>query len=251
MFYDISATFAGGDAATTMTRLFNEKTAGQDKIEHGSLCLSDQPKSKSYFSADKNLGLGTSGEYRPFIFGTDTAFGLKLAWSGMMAQVPDTIRLGYNRKEFAWAPIFVSKEECTDPDPRITAKKPYKADVTSFLATIDHEGQATSLKDSGFDHLQYFATGKAATNLSLRQEVRQAMLRKIDPELLVAHKYEPDENSSCITTWIKGDKQTNLPKLKSWLARKGLTVSTTAFINTLDYAASRPAAVAELSIPCQ
>ena len=206
MFYDISATFAGGDAATTMTRLYNDKTAGQDKIESASLCLSAQPKSKNYFSADKDLGLGTSGEYRPFIFGTDTAFGLKLAWSGMTAQVPDTIRLGYNRKEFVWAPIFVSKEECIDSQSK--AKKPYKADVTSFLATIDHEGQATSLKDSGFDHLQYFATGKAATNLSLRKEVRQAMLRKIDPDLLVAREYHADKNSDCITTWIEADKQT-------------------------------------------
>jgi hypothetical protein len=249
MFYDISATFAGGDAATTMTRLYNDETAGQDKIESASMCLSAQPKSKNYFSADKDLGLGESGEYRPFIFGTDTAFGLKLAWSGMTAQVPDTIRLGYNRKELAWAPIFVSKEECIDPQTK--TKKPFKADVSSFLATIDHQGRVTSLEKTGFDHLQYFATGKAATNLSLRKEVRQAMLRKIDPDLLVAHKYGADKNSECITAWIEADKETNLPKLQSWIERQHLNVRTTDFVNTFDYATNRTAAVAALSIPCQ
>lgn len=249
LFYDISATFAGGDAATTMTRLYGDNTAGQDKIESASMCLSAQPKSKHYFSADKDLGLGQSGEYRPFIFGTDTAFGLKLAWSGMTAQVPDTIRLGYNRKEFAWAPIFVSKEECTDPQTK--TKKPFKADVSSFLATIDHEGQAASLEKTGFNHLQYFATGKAATNLSLRKEVRQAMLRKIDPDLLVAREYQVDKNSDCITAWIEADKQTNLPKLKSWLEGQRLKVRTNDFVNTTNYEKHRSAAVAALSISCQ
>jgi hypothetical protein len=184
--------------------------------------LSEQPKSKRYFSVDKELGLGASGEYRPFVFGTDTAIGLKLAWSGMTAQIPDTVRLGYSRKEIALAPIFVSKEDCTDPVSKV--KKSFKAEVTSFLATIDHEGQGTTLKDSGFDHLQYFATGKAATNLSLREEVRRAMLRKIDPDLVSGVEYKPDNNSKCIKTWIDSDKNTNLPKIKNWAKEKHLSI---------------------------
>lgn len=249
LLYDISATFAGGDAATTMTRLYNSETAGQDKIERAAMCLSEPPQNKHYFGPDKELGLGASGEYRPFIFGTDTAFGLKLAWSGMTAQVPDTIRLGYNRKELAWAPIFISKQECIDPQSKI--KKPYTANVTSFLATIDHEGEATSLTDSGFDHQQYFATGKAATNLSLQKEVRQAMLRKMDPDWLLAREYKPDKHSDCITTWVDADRQNNLSKLKSWLKTKNLNVRATDFTTAADYAANRAAAVTSLSIPCQ
>ena len=248
MFYNISATFAGGDAATTMTALYNSATAGPDKIESSSLCLSAQPKSKNYFGGERDLGLG-SGEYRPFIFGTATAFGLKIAWSGLTAQFPDTFRLGYNRKELAWAPIFVSKEDCPNSTDR--TKKPYKADMSSFLATIDHEGRVASSDKSGFDHLQYFATGKAATNLSLRREVRQAMLRKIDPEFLPADEYGRDKNSDCIDAWLKADETTNLPKLKAWITGQQLGTSVNNFINAKPYASKRPAAVTALTIPCQ
>ncbi|MEO8325423.1 MAG: hypothetical protein ABI618_06210 [Nitrospirota bacterium] len=249
LIYDISATFAGGDAATTMTKLYGDETADPEKIEPSALCLSEQPKSKRNFSPDKDLGLGTSGEYRPFVFGTDTTFGLKLAWSGMTAQIPDTVRLGYNRKEIAWAPIFVSREECTDPVSKV--KKPFRANVSSFLATIDHEGQGTSLEDSGFGHLQYFATGKAASNLSLREEVRRAMLKKIYPDLVPAVEYKsPDKNGRCIKTWIDSDKNANLPKIKNWMKGKKLSIWVTDLIRATDYANDRATAVSELGIAC-
>lgn len=251
MFYNISATFAGGDAATTMTSLYNDETGGVEKIQSSSLCLLARPKSRNYFTADKELGLDTSGEYRPFIFGTATAFGLKIAWSGLTAQFPDTFRLGYNRKELAWAPIFVTEEPCAEDPAKPKVTKPYKADVSSFLATIDHEGRVASHDKSGFDHLQYFATGKAATNLSLRKEVRQAMLRKIDPELLPDNEYAPDKYSDCIVIWLKSDQGTNLPKLKAWLAGQQIAAKVNDFISAKPYALKRPAAVTALGIPCQ
>ncbi|WHZ25424.1 MAG: hypothetical protein OJF51_000219 [Nitrospira sp.] len=249
MFYNISATFAGGDAATTMTALYGDETAGPVKIESSSLCLSNQPKSKSAFRADKELGLGSSGEYRPFIFGTDTAFGLKAAWSGLTGYVPDTVRLGYNRKELAWAPIFVTNEPCAEDPRKPEITKPYKADVSSFLATIDHEGRMSSPDKSGFDHLQYFATGKAATNLSLRKEVRLAMLRKIDPDLLVTYTDRPDENSKCLATWLDAD-QTNPSKLRNWLNGQGITVKNTIFVTSAEHSSIRPKAITALSISC-
>ena len=249
MFYNISATFAGGDAATTMTALYNGATAGPEKIESSSLCLSAQPKSKNYFLGERDLGLGSSGEYRPFIFGTATAFGLKIAWSGLTAQFPDTFRLGYNRKELAWAPIFVTQEPCTEDPTKPKATKPYKADVSSFLATIDHEGRVASPEKSGFDHLQYFATGKAATNLSLRTEVRQTMLRKIDPDFLDTYTHGPDENSRCLATWLDAD-QTNPSKLRNWLNGQHITVRNTVFVTSAEHSSHRPNAIKALSISC-
>jgi hypothetical protein len=207
VFYDISATFAGGDAATIMTKLYGDASASADKIERAAMCLSNPPSGIEMSSKGNEAG---TEPYRQFVFGTDTAFGLKLAWSGITAQVPDTVRLGYSRKELAWAPLFVSKEQCMDFDKKVT--KPYKLDVISFLATIDHEGGATTVKESAFDHLQYFATGRAATNLSLRQEVRKAMLRKLDPEFVPGVEYKPDKQSQCMKAWIDADKQSKLAK---------------------------------------
>lgn len=237
MFYDISATFAGGDAATTMTRLYGDKTAGLEGIEPSYMCLPENPS--------KAQG---SQEYRPFVFGTDTSFGLKIAWSGLTAHIPDTFRLGYNRKELAWAPISVTEEDCDPKDGR--AKTTWKATVNSFLATIDHGGQAGSMKESGYEHIQYFATGKAATYLSLRQEVRQAMLRKVDPELLAAREYRCEANCACIDNWIKVDETTNLPKVKAWLKSKNFNVRVTDFVNAAEYVDQRRSAISELSITC-
>jgi hypothetical protein len=247
LFYDISATFAGGDAATTMAKLYGDPTAEPEDFDTSSMCLWAPPKGIPIFPSATE-GSEQDSPYRYFAFGTDTAFGLKIAWSGMTAQFPDTVRLGYNRKELAWAPIFVSKEECTEP---ITnTKRPYKVTVNSFLATIDHDGQATTLKDTGFDHLQYFATGKAATSLSLRKEVRDAMIRKIAPDAPPGIEYSPDSNSKCITDWVNADRAANLPALRNWIDSQNINARPTDFVIGKNHAANRGAAVSALSIPC-
>ena len=57
--------------------------------------------------------------------------------------------------------------------------------MPSFLATIDSAVAAKDPQQSGteVEVLQYFATGVAATNLALRQEIRQTMLKRLDPEV--------------------------------------------------------------------
>jgi hypothetical protein len=58
----------------------------------------------------------------------------------------------------------------------------YRVAIPSFLATVDSSATAKSLRESGVEYLQYFATGMAATNLALRRDVRRAMLKRLDPE---------------------------------------------------------------------
>lgn len=88
----------------------------------------------------------------------------------MTAAYPDSLHVGYRRKEFALAPIAYSENGGKG-----------KVSVPSLLATIDIEGEAKSPQDSQLKWLQYFATGKAATALALRQNVRRAMIKRLDP----------------------------------------------------------------------
>ncbi len=171
VFAGVSSTFAGGDAAATMTKLFGGTDVTQ--AEDATLCLTQQP-------SPKVLGLDItfpgSGDVQPLLFGTDTSFGLKIAWSGLTAQYPDTMRLGYHRKEFALAPVFGSREACG------TVSGVYKVTVPSFLATVDTYATVKGPGDATIQYLQYFATGVAATNLALRKDVREAMLKRLDPK---------------------------------------------------------------------
>jgi hypothetical protein len=178
---EVSSTFAGGNAATTMTALFGDPdtstlTPFNERFNAG-LCLSKAPDPIDVFGLETlRIEPSKPGEVRPFVFGTATSFGLKVSWSGTSAQYPDSVKLGYNRKDFAWAPVFSSPGTppiC--PDPKVTVSIP------SFLATVDSLTAARAPSESGLEYFQYFATGDAATNLALRPEIRRVMLSRIDP----------------------------------------------------------------------
>ena len=97
----ISGTFAGGKAAVTIAEMLEEGNQNPNKTLKSRVCLSHPPKDPT-----SGLQWEEGADARPFFFATDTTFGLKVAWSGATEAVPDTLRLGYNRKEFAYAPVF-------------------------------------------------------------------------------------------------------------------------------------------------
>ncbi len=170
-FVGVDQTFAGGDAAVAMSRLYNSSEVPTSTAAYDSrLPLTQPPKYRNVFQR-----VPGAGETRQFIFGTDTMLGLKVAWSGVGGQFPDTVKAGFNRKEFAWAPVTLITE-------RTNANSPtnYSAKMPSFLATIDSKNTA-GLDRAGIEALQYFATGEAATFLALQPEVRAAMIQRLDP----------------------------------------------------------------------
>jgi hypothetical protein len=176
-FLGVDQTFAGGDAAKTMAQLYDSPTlvlAGDDPIFNSEIILENPITSSSIFTTP-----APPGKIRPFIFGTDTSLGLKVAWSGAGGQFPDTVKAGFNRKEFAWAPITMSKNSNS-------VKMP------SFLATIESNiggksdtnkpaGTSVPGQSGGIKSIQYFATGDAATRLARQKDVRDAMLKRLDP----------------------------------------------------------------------
>lgn len=177
-FVGVDQTFAGGDAAVAMSKLYGDQDAPDDSSKYSSaLKLSKAPKYSNYFQR-----VPGPGEVRPFIFSTDTMLGLKAAWSGTGGQIPDTVKLGFNRKEYAWAPLSMTTEAMD----KVT---PQRVKMPSFLATIEsHMNIAGYTNESGktpnaaeIVSLQYFATGDAARLLALRRTVRMAMLARLDP----------------------------------------------------------------------
>lgn len=169
---EIGQTFTTGDAALVMAFLYGD---GDHEFEP----LKGNWEKKVGVPFDSSLDVTLESpekesfnekSVRPVFFGTSTSFGAKLSWSGMTAAYPDSLHVGYRRKEFALAPISYSEDGGKG-----------KVSVPSLLATIDIEGEAKSVQKSKLKWLQYFATGKAATALALRQNVRRAMIKRLDP----------------------------------------------------------------------
>ena len=171
----ITAHFAGGDAAVLLVR--DEK--GIDV--KSAVCLDEEPKfSKGMIRSIWEFFAGDSkDEPRPFFFATDTAFGVKVAWSGTAGPYPDTLKLGYNRKEFASAPIFVETGCSNDSS---AGADVYQVRTPSFYASIDNGTNWNAFNDENpRKHVQFFATGKAASEYASRPYVRRIALESMAP----------------------------------------------------------------------
>ncbi len=178
-FFGVDQTFAGGDAAVTMAKLYdkNEPTEPEETLRakfDSSLKLSQLPNANKTSSGLKRFffGLPGPGEVRPFIFGTDSQLGLKIGWNGVGGPYPDNLKIGYNRKEFAYAPVTITPHNSD-------AAYPYRVRMPSFLATVDSNVEGGSDVKVGW--MQYFATGDAANQLARKPAVRTAMLKRADP----------------------------------------------------------------------
>lgn len=196
---NVGSAFATGDAAITMAALYGDDTpepnwksrlttvkdptSGTNSV----LNLNGEPNPGRWLPLPDTKWLNwmnpelryQKNDVRPVFFGTDTSLGVKVAWSGMTGQFPDTARFGYNRKELALVPI--SMEENIQATQGGGRKKSYDMKMSSLLATLDSgvEVDGTPALDSAY--IQYFATGNAATLLSLQRDVRAAMLQRLDP----------------------------------------------------------------------
>jgi hypothetical protein len=173
-FLGVGQTFAGGDAAMAMSMLYDKPTATDINAYNSSFGLTEAPAYRNQLRR-----LAGPGETRPLIFGTDTSLGLKAAWSGVGGAVPDTVKLGFNRKEFAWSALSAT------PAPGNGNGKdqaiPVNVKLPAFLATIDAKETIGTSNKVHVESLQYFATGDAATYLAMQKDVRAAMHARLDP----------------------------------------------------------------------
>ncbi len=247
-FLGVDQTFTGGDAAVAMASLYSKGGGAPPPSArtnyNSALTLTQPPKYKGILR-----GVPGPGETRNFIFGTDTSLGLKAAWSGAGGQFPDTVRLGFNRKEFAWAPVFLTTNAPTTNGP-VT----YSVKAPSFLATIQSQIDVGS-SNGGIKALQYFASGETATLLAMQPAVREAMISRLDPEAAVLEdSYQKDANGDCLRKYWKPDDTINpdhQAALKKWMTDNNVdTPSITMFLRGSKYGALRARAVRELPTNC-
>jgi hypothetical protein len=186
---EIISRFAGGEAAIILAQGPN-KTAGRPF-----LCLTEKPEIRPLGKKMWHfLSRQDKEDARAFYFATDTSFGLKVGWDGATGPYPDTLKLGYNRKELAFPPIFatpattkecpeeVAKDEVVAKEK--VAKEKWKVTVPSFVASLDNSSTIKEIEEwseSGNTHIQFFATGKAATEFVKRADVNAAMNEKMYP----------------------------------------------------------------------
>jgi hypothetical protein len=169
----ITGHFAGGLAAvllTTPSEIVITEDILKDLYAKSKLCLTQNPFNSDNPPKEKIP--------RPFYFATDTSYGLKVAWSGTTAAYPDSLKLGYNRKEFASPPIFVDVEgSCPEGNPQ-----GHKVELPSFYAAIDNASGFSTFYESGVDQVQVFATGEAATGLAKDKYIREIAYNHMAPK---------------------------------------------------------------------
>ncbi|MBK9949753.1 MAG: hypothetical protein IPP12_21685 [Nitrospira sp.] len=188
---EITSRFAGGEAALILAQGPDRMADPAQLSEQSFLCLSKEPETKSWW--EKVFG---KDDIRPFYFSTDTAFGLKAAWDGTTGPYPSTVKLGYNRREFAFPPIFTTEKSCDIPGNQPN-KNGWRVTVPSFVASLDNSSTITDIKEwvtsekppvgtewtrTGVTHTQFFATGKAASEFVNRPEINSVMNKKMYPQ---------------------------------------------------------------------
>ncbi len=191
-FFDptITSRFAGGEAAVILAE--GPDNEHKDLVP-STLCLSKEPDLRPFWKwAWQTLTFQKDESSRDFYFSTDTSFGLKAAWDGSTGPYPSTVKLGYNRKELAFPPIFaqeVAKGECTGETQATatststtTKEKEWRVTLPSFVASLDNSSVISTKEQSGVNHVQFFATGKAASEFVKRREVNSALNKAMYPQ---------------------------------------------------------------------
>jgi hypothetical protein len=195
---ETSGLFAGGHAATLVS------ISGAGSMADDLICLTKAP-----VDPDGNSPFD-AGQVKPMFFGTDTTLGLKVAWNGTAGPYPDSVKMGYNRTEFALAPVFLAADTAGCPLGTIAT-----AHIPSFLASINTKLTAAGLAGgipatsstaavgnpsagggSSFDYTQFFATGVSAENLAMKDNVRTAY------QLTVLDANTVSDNSKKLGCWL-------------------------------------------------
>ncbi len=214
-FLGASSTFTGGDAAIAMAALYNDpdpqklaSISGDKGVENAiapydSAEELDTKPVDSWFLPDKLL---EPGSIRPLFFGTDSTLGLKVGYSGQAGSpYPTSLQAGYMRKELALAPVSIEK---------LGAK--YMVKMPSFLAVANAAANAKAADaDVQLNFTQYFATGKAATLLAMRQDIRKAMYERMDPTFQNTQNELAAEVQTLLDVAVgKAKRSTDAAKLK-------------------------------------
>lgn len=174
----IASVFAGGSAAVAIAGDQSSCVAQNDNASDScdSITLNEYPDDRGWFERfwkSKPDPEETKGQVKPFYFATDTSYGAKIAWDGTGGPYPTSLKLGYNRTEFAYPPILISG-----------SGNQYIVKVPTFYASIENKNRFNvnpTDPNAGVSQTQVFATGKAAKAWAEREKVRNATVNLVFP----------------------------------------------------------------------
>ena len=180
----VTATFIGGAAAEIAARDKGE-TDESKLLERGPgiVCVTTVPV------GNDGLKIPGAGATRPFIFGTSTNYGLFVGWDAPGTPIPQTVRLGYTRRELAIASVFAAGDCPAAIKSHFATGAIHAVAMPSFLATIDG-GNRVGTPPTGIGTpqttsiavRQSFATGSAARLLANDSKLRNALRTSITAE---------------------------------------------------------------------
>ena len=173
----VTATFIGGAAAEIAARE-NKQTDESKLLERGPgiVCITKLP------DGTNGLVLPGPGATRPFIFGTSTNYGLFVGWDSVSAPIPDTVRLGYTRKELAIASVFAAGDCPEAVKTHFQTGATHAVAMPSFLATINGGNRVGTPQNTAISVRQSFATGSAARFLANDNALRTALRTSFSAE---------------------------------------------------------------------
>lgn len=149
-----------------------------------------------------------SGTKRVAFFGTSSVVGLKVAFN---ANGPESLSLGYKRKELSFIPIM---------------KTPESDQYGSVLASIGMNVATPNLTNTKLGISQFFATGIAAENLAYSEASIKDFFKLQAVEALSGSivKFEKDKNTAVLDQCEQDS--TCRAKLEIWLSDKNVAKCT-------------------------
>lgn len=236
----MTATFLGGAAAEIAARQEPEKNEDAVlKRGPGIVCVRVLPDGKD------GLALPGDGATRPFIFGTSTNYGLFVGWDSLIAGLPDSVRLGYTRKELAIASVFAAGDCPANIQNHFPAGAAHAIAMPSFMATIDGGNRVGTPQNTAVSVRQSFATGSASRLLANNEDLQRALRNGFAAEARQTAAVAGQTAAVAVQTAAEAEKAAETARNEVEAARKEAAIQRAA----AEAAISRANAAARANAP--
>jgi hypothetical protein len=156
------------------------------------------------------------GPRRLMFFGTGTTLGFKVGFSPEGA--PDSVVLGYRRKEISVIPLgIIPPQPATATTPAVDGKAIYP----SVLASIDTTSTMTVMNQTGLATKQFFATGRAAEALAQNPAVTIAFQAKSTASLLDGLTDDQNKQAAVVADAITAKEKQQVPVILAAITCNG------------------------------